>query len=88
VSFWVPGFFGSLAATPQHPGFSWATTLGPIPFTVSGGRTVSVTAFGDVAPQFAQRWNVGVHNCATAGQPFLTEERVTRCTHAALAHTR
>ena len=25
VSFWVPGFFGSLAATPQQPGFSWAT---------------------------------------------------------------
>jgi hypothetical protein len=25
VSFWVPGFFGSLAATPQVPGFSLAT---------------------------------------------------------------
>jgi hypothetical protein len=25
VSFWVPGFFGSLAATPQQPGFSLAT---------------------------------------------------------------
>ena len=25
VSFWVPGFFGSLAATPQQPGFSIAT---------------------------------------------------------------
>ena len=25
VSFWVPGFFGSLAATPQTPGFSFAT---------------------------------------------------------------
>ena len=25
VSFWIPGFFGSLAATPQQPGFSWAT---------------------------------------------------------------
>ena len=24
VSFWVPGFFGSLAATPQTPGFSFA----------------------------------------------------------------
>ena len=22
VSFWVPGFFGSLAATPQQPGWS------------------------------------------------------------------
>src|SRR5689334_1398944 len=25
VSFWVPGFFGSLAATPQTPGWSLAT---------------------------------------------------------------
>jgi hypothetical protein len=25
VSFWVPGFFGSLAATPQQPGWSFAT---------------------------------------------------------------
>ena len=24
VSFWVPGFFGSLAATPQQPGWSVA----------------------------------------------------------------
>lgn len=24
VSFWIPGFFGSLAATPQQPGFSFA----------------------------------------------------------------
>src|SRR5215216_1802709 len=25
ISFWIPGFFGSLAATPQQPGFSFAT---------------------------------------------------------------
>jgi hypothetical protein len=25
ISFWVPGFFGSLAATPQQPGWSFAT---------------------------------------------------------------
>ena len=25
VSFWVPGFFGSLAATPQQPGWSLAS---------------------------------------------------------------
>jgi len=24
VSFWIPGLFGSLAATPQQPGWSWA----------------------------------------------------------------
>ena len=29
VSFWVPGFFGSLAATPQQPGWSLANDLLP-----------------------------------------------------------
>ena len=29
ISFWVPGFFGSLAATPQQPGWSLATDLLP-----------------------------------------------------------
>lgn len=153
VSFWVPGFFGSLAATPQQPGFSFATiyyhtpvsaggdvafarqvtrgnitanfsgtlnanlnadadlvmvvpsyvfatpvlggqaavallapygrskasvdatlvgTLGPIPFTLSGGRTDTVTAFGDVAPQFALRWNAHVHNWVAYATGNLT----------------
>ena len=33
VSFWVPGLFGSLAATPQQPGWSLAisTTTPPCP---------------------------------------------------------
>ena len=39
VSFWVPGFFGSLAATPQQPGWSLATI----------DYHTSVEAGGDVA---------------------------------------
>lgn len=143
VSFWVPGFTGSLAATPQVPGWALATiyyhtsvkagadivfarqvnrgaittnftgnlsarldgdadlgmvipsyvfatpflggqaaallivpfgrnkasvdatltgSLGPIGFEVSGGRTDSVSGFGDPVPQFNVRWNQGVHN--------------------------
>jgi hypothetical protein len=143
VSFWVPGFFGSLAATPQQPGWSFATiyyhttvdaggdvafarqvspgritvpfsgnlnarldadanlgmaipsyvfatpflggqatilmvvpfgrasasvdatltgALGPLGFTVSGGRSDAVSGFGDLVPQFNVRWNDGVHN--------------------------
>ncbi len=27
VSFWIPGFFGSLAAAPQQPGWSWTSML-------------------------------------------------------------
>jgi hypothetical protein len=146
VSFWIPGFFGSLAATPQQPGWSFATiyyhtsvsagadvafarqvnrgrltvpfsgnlsasldadahlgiaipqyvfatpflggqaaavllvpfghnrasvdatltaSLGPFGFDVSGGRSDSVTGFGDLVPQFNVRWNHGVHNWMT-----------------------
>jgi len=153
VSLWVPGFFGSLAATPQQSGFSFATiyyhtsvtgggdvaasrqvssgnitanlnvalsgrlnadadlafaiptyvfatpvlggqaavtlivpygrssasvdatlagTLGPFPFAVSGGRTDSVTGFGDPVPQFSLRWNNGVHNFMTYATGNLT----------------
>jgi hypothetical protein len=142
VSFWIPGFFGSLAATPSQPGFTFAviyyhtsvkagadvafarqvhrgnitvpfsgnvdinlkakadlgiaiasyvftdkifgaqasfnllvpfgrsqadvsgtlTGGGPIGFTVSGGRSDAVTGLADLIPQFALRWNDGVHN--------------------------
>jgi len=146
VSFWIPGFFGSLAATPQQPGWSLATigyhtsvkaggdvgfarqvsrgqltanlsatidvaldadatlaiavptyvfqtpvlggqaavallvpygrneasvdatltgALGPIPFTISGGRRDGVSGFGDLVPMFSLRWNQGVHNWMT-----------------------
>jgi hypothetical protein len=39
VSFWVPGLFGSLAATPQQPGWSFATI----------NYNTNVSAGGDVA---------------------------------------
>jgi hypothetical protein len=47
ISFWVPGFFGSLAATPQQPGFSFASIY----------YHTSVSAGGDVA--FARQVNRG-----------------------------
>ena len=47
VSMWVPGFFGSLAATPQQPGLSF----------ISMGYHTSVEAGGDVA--FARQVNRG-----------------------------
>jgi hypothetical protein len=146
VSFWLPGLFGSLAAVPQQPGFSFAMiyyhtsvdagadvafarqvsrgrlntnftgnlsaslnadahlglaiptytfesplfgarasvsllvpfgrnevgvdatltgALGPIGFTRGASRTDTVSGFGDLAPQFALRWNMGVHNWMT-----------------------
>src|SRR6266536_5716035 len=39
VSFWVPGFFGSLAAAPQQPGWSLATVY--FHTTVSAGADVA-----------------------------------------------
>ena len=153
ISFWVPGFFGSLAATPQQPGWSLANiyyhtsvsagadvararefTLGRVPanLTVNANLNLNVNAtgnlgfvvptyvfatpvlggqasvslmaaygvvgtslagtlsgvvtgpfgnsvpfarsdtisdttwgFGDLVPQFALRWNAGVHNYMT-----------------------
>src|SRR5882724_5098232 len=41
VSFWVPGFFGSLAATPQQPGWSLATIY--YHTSVSAGADVART---------------------------------------------
>jgi hypothetical protein len=40
VSFWVPGFFGSLAATPQQPGWSLATIY--YHTTLSAGSDVAL----------------------------------------------
>ena len=39
--------------------------MGPIGFSVSGGRTDTVSGFGDLVPQFYVRWNQGVHNWMT-----------------------
>jgi hypothetical protein len=46
VSFWVPGFFGSLAATPQQPGFSLATIN--YYTSVSAGRNIDFQHGGAV----------------------------------------
>jgi hypothetical protein len=47
VSFWVPGFFGSLAATPQQPGFTMASIY----------YHTTVSAGGDVA--LAREFQIG-----------------------------
>ena len=41
VSFWVPGFFGSLAATPQQPGWSLASIYYHTDVSGSGNIAVS-----------------------------------------------
>src|ERR1700748_3010394 len=41
ISFWVPGFFGSLAATPQQPGWSLASIYYHTDVSGSGNIAVS-----------------------------------------------
>ena len=55
VSFWVPGFFSSLAAAPQVPGWSLATIY----------YHTSVSAGGDVA--FARQVGPGLLNVNFTG---------------------
>jgi hypothetical protein len=134
ISFWLPGQFGSLAATPGVPGWAWATVYyhtsvssgagqsfpqgnrvdvgikgqgdlaffgptyifatpvlgaqasvsvlgvagrneasallsltGPLGNTIAGSRTQDLTSYGDIIPQVALKWNMGVHNFIAYG---------------------
>jgi len=62
ISFWIPGFFGSLAATPQQPGWSLATINY---FTdVSGSGNVAVArqiSIGQFNPTINVSVNANVH---------------------------
>jgi hypothetical protein len=61
VSFWIPGFFGSLAATPQQPGFSLATIY--YHTSVSGGGDVAFArqvSRGNITATFSGNLNVNL----------------------------
>jgi hypothetical protein len=61
VSFWVPGFFGSLAATPQQPGWSLATV--DYHTSVSAGGNVALARefeIGKVPANLTARLNASV----------------------------
>jgi hypothetical protein len=62
VSFWVPGFFGSLAATPQQPGWSFASIYWHD--NVSGGGDVALARefqIGKVPVGLSAAINANVH---------------------------
>ena len=134
ISFWLPGNFGSLAAAPGTPGWSWATVYyhtdvssgagqqfprggrvdvgisgkgdlaffgptyvfatpvlgaqlsvsvlgvggrneataalsltGPLGNTIGINRTQDLVAFGDIIPEVALKWNMGVNNLMVYG---------------------
>jgi hypothetical protein len=56
----------SLLAVAGHPAASVDATLtGPFGRTFSGGLSDDRTAFGDLIPQAALKWNFGAHNLMT-----------------------
>ena len=65
VSFWVPGFFGSLAAAPQVPGFSFTNVL--YYSQVSAGGNVAFAKqvpLGNINVNFNGNFNANVHGSA------------------------
>ena len=68
VSFWVPGFFGSLAATPQQPGWSLASIYYHTDVSGSGGIAVSrEITIGQFNPKLDANVNANVHALADIG---------------------
>jgi hypothetical protein len=68
VSFWVPGFFGSLAATPQQPGWSLASIYYHTDVSGSGNIAVSrEITIGQFNPKLDASVNANVHGIADVG---------------------
>jgi hypothetical protein len=75
VSFWIPGTFGSLAAVPGQPGWSFATTF--YNTSVSAGASVSAAReieIGAISPSL--RVNLAASLNADVGAQFATLEYV------------
>jgi hypothetical protein len=69
VSFWIPGFFGSLAAAPQQPGWSWTSMLYNTNVSASGNAAIArEVTIGDL-PKFpiSITGSANVHADATIG---------------------
>ncbi len=61
ISFWIPGFFGSLAATPQQPGWSVAAINYYTNVSASGAVGVSrEVSIGALNPTFTGTFNANV----------------------------
>jgi hypothetical protein len=68
VSFWIPGFFGSLAATPQQPGWSLASIYYHTDVSGSGNIAVSrEITIGQFNPSIDANINANVHAIADIG---------------------
>jgi hypothetical protein len=68
VSFWIPGFIGSLAATPQQPGWSMTSLLYNTNVSASGNAAVArEITIGQFNPTINISVNANVHSDATIG---------------------
>jgi hypothetical protein len=68
VSFWIPGFFGSLAAAPQQPGWSLTSILYNTNVSASGNAAVArEITIGRFNPTININVNAHVHADATIG---------------------
>ena len=68
VSFWVPGFFGSLAAAPQQPGWSWANVY--YHTSVSGSGAIGLAKefeIKNIPASFSGQANVNVNGSGDLG---------------------
>jgi hypothetical protein len=62
VSFWLPGIYGSLAATPQQPGWSFATVYYHTSVSASGNAAAArEITVGRFSPTVNVNLNVNVH---------------------------
>ena len=80
VSFWIPGFFGSLAATPQQPG--WSLTSIYYHTDVSGNGNIAVSkeiTIGKFNPTLNVNVNADIHGVGDVGFVFPTYVLPPRC---------
>jgi hypothetical protein len=68
ISFWIPGFFGSLAATPQQPGWSLASIYYHTDVSASGNAAVArEITIGQFNPKINISVNANIHGVADLG---------------------
>jgi hypothetical protein len=69
TSFWIPGFFGSLAAVPQQPGWSFTSILYNTNVSASGNAAIAREISIGQLPKFpvSITGNANVHADATIG---------------------
>jgi hypothetical protein len=68
ISFWLPGFFGSMAATPQQPGWSLATIYVHTDVAASGNAALSRgITIGQFNPTLNVNVNANIHGQGDLG---------------------